>query len=254
MLNLTKPIVFFDLETTGINISKDRIVEMSFLKIHSDKTEEKWTQKINPEMPIPPESTEIHGINDEDVKNEPSFKEVAGDLNKFIDNSDLAGYNSNKFDVPFLVEEFLRAGIEFEVEGRRLIDVQNIFHKMEQRTLAAAYRFYCDKNLENAHSAEADNIATYEVLKAQLDKYENLENDMDYLHKFSQRQNNADLMGRIVFDKNNVEVFNFGKYKGKPVEKTLNQNPSYYDWMMKGDFPESTKRVLTRIKLRAFNK
>lgn len=252
-LKLKKPIVFFDLETTGVNVAKDRIVEISILKLHPDGKKEVKTRRVNPEMPIPKESSEIHGIYDEDVKDEPSFKAMAKSLAKFIGNSDLAGFNSNKFDVPLLVEEFLRVGVDFEIENRNLVDVQNIFHRMEQRTLVAAYKFYCGKDLVDAHSAEADNTATYEVLESQLERYEELENNVEFLAEFSKRTNNADLMGRIVFNKDGVEVFNFGKHKDKPVTEILEKQPSYYNWMMDGDFPLYTKKVLTAIKLRGFN-
>jgi DNA polymerase-3 subunit epsilon len=252
-LKLKKPIVFFDLETTGVNVAKDRIVEISILKLHPDGKKEVKTRRVNPQMPIPKESSEIHGIYDDDVKDEPTFKAMAKSLVKFIGNSDLAGYNSNKFDVPLLVEEFLRVGVEFEIENRSLVDVQNIFHKMEQRTLVAAYRFYCDKDLENAHSAEADNTATFEVLESQLERYDELEDNVKFLAEFSKRSNNADLMGRIVFNDDGVEVFNFGKHKDKPVTEILEKQPSYYNWMMDGDFPLYTKKVLTAIKLRSFN-
>jgi len=252
-LKLKKPIVFFDLETTGVNVAKDRIVEISILKLHPDGKKEVKTRRVNPQMPIPKESSEIHGIYDEDVKDEPTFKAMAKSLVKFIGNSDLAGYNSNKFDVPLLVEEFLRVDVDFDIENRSLVDVQNIFHKMEQRTLVAAYKFYCDKDLENAHSAEADNTATFEVLESQLERYDELENNVEFLSEFSRRTNNADLMGRIVFNDDGVEVFNFGKHKDKPVTEILEKQPSYYNWMMDGDFPLYTKKVLTAIKLRSFN-
>lgn len=252
-LKLNKPIVFFDLETTGVSVATDRIVEISILKLHPDGKKEVKTRRVNPQMPIPKESSEIHGIYDEDVKEEPTFKSMAKSLAQFIGNSDLAGYNSNKFDVPLLVEEFLRVGVDFDIENRSLVDVQNIFHKMEQRTLVAAYKFYCDKELIDAHSAEADNIATFEVLEAQLEKYDELENDVKFLADFSKRTQNADLMGRIVFNEDNIEVFNFGKHKGTPVTEVLAKEPSYYKWMMNGDFPLYTKKVLTAIKLRSFN-
>lgn len=252
-LSLNKPIVFFDLETTGVDVAKDRIVEISILKLHPDGKKEVKTRRMNPQMPIPKEASEIHGIWDEDVKDEPTFKALAKSLVQFIDNSDLAGYNSNKFDVPLLVEEFLRVGVDFDIESRSLVDVQNIFHKLEQRTLVAAYKFYCDKELVNAHSAEADNIATYEVLEAQIEKYDELENNVKFLSEFSKRTNNADLMGRIVFNDEGVEVFNFGKHRGRPVVDVLEREPSYYKWMMDGDFPLYTKKVLTSIKLRGFN-
>lgn len=252
-LSLKKPIVFFDLETTGVDVAKDRIVEISILKLHPDGKKEVKTRRINPQMPIPKEASEVHGIYDEDIAEEPTFKALAKSLAQFIGNSDLAGYNSNKFDVPLLVEEFLRVGVDFDISNRSLVDVQNIFHKMEQRTLVAAYKFYCDKDLTDAHSAEADNTATYEVLEAQLERYEELENNVEFLSEFSRRTNNADLMGRIVYNEEGVEVFNFGKHKGKAVTQVLEQQPSYYNWMMDGDFPLYTKKVLTAIKLRAFN-
>lgn len=253
-LKLKKPIVFFDLETTGVDVSKDRIVEIAILKLNPDGKREIKTRRVNPEMPIPIQSSEIHGIYDEDVKDEPTFRALAKSLAQFIGQSDLAGYNSNKFDVPLLAEEFLRVGVDFDLENRKCVDVQNIFHKMEQRTLVAAYKFYCEKDLIDAHSAEADITATYEVLEAQLERYDELENDVDFLAEFSERQRNADLVGRIVFDENNVEVFNFGKHKGKSVQEVFQKEPSYYSWMMDGDFPQYTKKVLTAIKLRGFNK
>ena len=252
-LKLKKPIVFFDLETTGVDVASDRIVEISILKLHPDGKKEVKTRRINPLMPIPKGASEIHGIYDEDVKEEPTFKTVARSLAQFIGNSDLAGYNSNKFDVPLLAEEFLRVGVDFEVNNRSLVDVQNIFHKLEQRTLVAAYKFYCGKDLTNAHSAEADNTATFEVLEAQLEKYEELENNVEFLSEFSRRTNNVDLMGRIILNEEGVEVFNFGKHKGIAVTEVLEKQPSYYNWMMNGDFPLYTKKVLTAIKLRAFN-
>lgn len=252
-LVLKRPIVFFDLETTGVDVASDRIVEISILKLHPDGKKEVKTRRVNPQMPIPKGSSEIHGIYDEDVKDEPTFKAMAKSLSLFIGNSDLAGFNSNKFDVPLLVEEFLRVGVDFDVESRSLVDVQNIFHKMEQRTLVAAYKFYCNKELIDAHSAEADNIATYEVLEAQIEKYDELEANVQFLSEFSRRTNNADLMGRIIFNEENIEVFNFGKHKGRPVADVLEKQPSYYKWMMNGDFPLYTKKVLTAIKLRGFN-
>ena len=252
-LSLKKPIVFFDLETTGVDVSKDRIVEISILKLSPNGEKEIKTRRVNPEMPIPQGASEVHGIYDDDVKEEPTFRALAKSLAQFIGNSDLAGYNSNKFDVPLLAEEFLRVGVDFDLENRKCVDVQNIFHKMEQRTLVAAYKFYCEKELVDAHSAEADIIATYEVLEAQLDRYTELENDVDFLADFSERQRNADLVGRIVYDENNIEVFNFGKHKGKSVAEVFKREPSYYSWMMDGDFPQYTKKVLTAIKLRDFN-
>lgn len=264
-LNLTKPLAVFDLETTGIKVASDRIVEISIVKILPDGDQKIYTRKINPTIPIPAKTTEIHGITDADVKDAPTFKEVAHELNQFIGNSDLAGYNSNKFDIPLLVEEFLRADVDFDIRGRRFVDVQNIFHKMEPRTLKAAYKFYCGKELLNNHSAEADTLATYEVLKAQLDMYKGVKiktkegkeiepvvNNIAALSEFSVQYQNVDLIGHIVFDDKQEEVFNFGKYKGKSVEKIFEKEPSYYDWMMKGDFPLSTKKVITSIKLRNF--
>lgn len=249
-LNLIKPIVFFDLETTGVNVGSDRIVEYSFLKIFPDETEELRTSLINPTIPIPYPASMIHGIYDKDVIGKPSFRDIAAELKLFLDNCDLAGYNSNKFDIPLLVEEFLRAEIEFEIKGRSLIDVQNIFHKMEERTLSAAYKFYCSKELKNAHSAEADIKATYEILRAQIQKYENLKNDTGFLHEFSSRSNNVDFAGRIIYDSKGKEIFNFGKHKGLTVEEVLQKEPSYYAWMMQGDFPLYTKKVLTEIRNR----
>jgi DNA polymerase-3 subunit epsilon len=252
-LKLSKPLAFFDLETTGINIATDRIVEISIVKLLPDGGKEIKTKLINPTIPIPIESSAVHGITDADVADMPTFKEVAKEFSAFIDGCDLGGFNSNKFDVPLLAEEFLRADVDFDVAKRKLVDVQNIFHKMEQRTLSAAYKFYCDKNLDNAHSAEADTMATYEILEAQVEKYDELENDVKFLAEFSQRTNNADLLGRIVFNDEGVEVFNFGKHKGVPVEQVLVREPGYYNWMMNGDFPLYTKKVLTAIRLRAMN-
>ena len=252
-LNIKNPIVFFDLETTGINIVTDRIVEISILKVHPNGMEESKTVRVNPEMPIPKMASDIHGITDEDIKDSPTFKEVAKILYKFIEGCDLAGFNSNRFDIPLLAEEFLRVGVEIDFSKRKFIDVQTIYHKMEQRTLSAAYQFYCGKDLNNAHSAEADVKATYEVLKAQLDKYSQLKNDIDFLAKFSSFNRNADFAGRIIYNDNGEEVFNFGKYKGKKVTDILTREPSYYAWMMNGDFSLYTKKVLTAIKLRSFN-
>jgi len=252
-LDLKKPIVFFDLETTGIDVANDRIVEISLLKIHLDGKEETKTMRINPEMPIPPQSTEIHGISDDDVKDEPTFNLVAKDVAKFIEGCDLGGYNSNKFDVPLLAEEFLRVEVDVDLKKHRLVDAQVIFHKMEQRTLSAALKFYCGKNLEDAHSAEADTRATYEIFKAQIDRYDELTNDMEELSKFSSHNKNADFAGRIVFNDKGQEVFNFGKYKGKTVESVLEKDQGYFSWMLNSDFPLYTKKVLTAIKLRNFN-
>lgn len=252
-LNLKNPLVFFDLETTGIDIVKDRIIEISYVKVFPNGKEESKTMRINPGMPIPPASTAIHGITDDDVKDCPLFKNVAKQLAAQIEGCDLAGYNSNRFDIPLLVEEFLRAGVDIDLTRRKFIDVQTIFYKMEQRTLAAAYKFYCQKSLENAHTAAADTMATYEVLKAQLDRYPELKNDVTFLSEFSSFTNNVDFAGRMVYNEKNQEVFNFGKYKGRLVEEVLKQEPAYYSWMMNGDFPLNTKQKLTEIKLRGFN-
>ena len=252
-LNLKKPIVFFDLETTGVDVANDRIVEISLHKVMPDGKEETKTMRINPEMPIPLQSTEIHGISDDDVKDEPTFNIVAKDVAKLIEGCDLAGYNSNKFDIPLLAEEFLRVGLDVDLKKHKLIDVQVIFHKMEQRTLSAAYKFYCEKNLDNAHSAEADTIATYEILKAQIDRYSELNNDVEDLSKFSSHNKNADFAGRIVYNDKEEEVFNFGKYKGQTVESVLEKDQGYFSWMLNSDFPLYTKKVLTAIKLRKFN-
>ena len=252
-INLTRPIAFFDLETTGVNVASDRIVEISILKISVDYQKEILTQRTNPTIPIPKGASDVHGIYDKDVKDEPKFAQVAKQIAHFIDGCDLAGYNSNRFDIPLLAEEFLRAGVDFDLKGRRLIDVQNIFHAMEPRNLTAAYKFYCQKELSNAHQAEADIAATYEVLEAQLDRYSDLKNDMNFLHEFSIKSKNADLAGRIVYDENGVEVFSIGKHKDKSVEKVFQKESSYYDWMMKGDFPLYTKKVITAIRLRALS-
>ena len=249
-LKLKRPIVFLDLETTGVDPAKDRIVEISLVKVQPDGSKEVKTRRINPGMPIPPESTAIHGIADDDVKDEPRFEQIAKSLAAYMEGCDLAGYNSNRFDIPVLAEEFLRAGVDVDLKKRRFIDVQNIFHKMEQRTLVAAYKFYCDKDLTNAHSAEADTLATYEVLKAQLDRYDNLENDIDFLAEFSTRNESADYAGRILYNEKGEEVFGFGKHKGRCVAEIFESEPSYYNWMMNGDFPLYTKKVITEIRLR----
>ena len=253
-LNLKNPLVFFDLETTGIDIAKDRIVEISMVKVMPNGEEIVKTRRINPGMPIPPESTAIHGITDEDVTDCPKFKEIAKSLAAQIEGCDLAGFNSNRFDIPMLAEEFLRAGVDVDLNRRKFIDVQTIFHKMEQRNLTAAYKFYCNKDLTNAHSAEADTMATYEVLKAQLDRYPELENDVNFLSKYSSFTNNVDFAGRMVYNEKGQEVINFGKYKGRLVEEVLKSDPSYYAWIMNGDFPLNTKKMLTEIRLRGFNK
>ncbi len=253
-LKLNRPIAFIDLETTGTNIASDRIVEISIFKLMPDGASQTDTFRVNPTIPIPAETSAIHGIFDKDIKDSPTFKQLSHELLTILEHCDLAGYNSNKFDIPLLVEEFLRADVDFDIENRKFIDVQNIFHKMEQRTLAAAYRFYCNKELVGAHGAEADVKATYEVLIAQLEKYDSLEGNVAYLQKFSSANDAVDLAGRIVRDKAGVEVFNFGKHKGKPVAQIFKSEPSYYNWMMDGDFPLSTKRVITKLRLKAFNK
>lgn len=249
-LNLKNPLVFFDLETTGVNINNDRIVEICYLKVYPNGNEESKTMRINPEMHIPEQSSAVHGIYDEDVADCPTFKEVAKLIARDIEGCDLAGFNSNRFDVPLLAEEFLRAGVDIDMSRRKLIDVQVIYHKLEQRTLSAAYKFYCDKNLEDAHTAEADTRATYEVLKAQLDRYpEALQNDMAFLSEYSSFTRNVDFAGRMVYNEQNIPTFNFGKYKGKTVEEVLRRDPGYYNWMLQGDFTLNTKQMLTRIKL-----
>lgn len=253
-LNLKRPLAFIDLETTGINVSSDRIVELSVLKISPNGKEEWMSTRVNPEMAIPPKTTAIHGITDADVLNAPTFKEVAKKLALFLEGCDLAGYNAIKFDIPVLAEEFLRVNLDFNFRKRRYVDVQVIFHKKEQRTLSAAYMFYCKKNLLDAHSSKADTAATYEILKSQLDRYEDLENDVDKLADVSSFNSNVDFAGRIILDENGVEIFNFGKHKGKPVDVVFNEEPAYYSWMMNGDFPLYTKKVLTEIKLRSFGK
>lgn len=253
-LNLKKPIVFFDLETTGVQVVKDRIVEIAILKVHPNGKEESQTWLVNPERPIPPEVTAVHGITDADVADKPTFKEIAHNVYNLVKDADLAGYNSNKFDIPLLAEEFLRAGIDFDMGKRVAVDVQNIFHRMEQRTLVAAYKFYCQKDLTDAHSAMADVKATYEVLKAQLDRYSaDLENDMSFLSEFSNRQKVVDFAGFIAYNENEIPTFTFGKYKGKTVTDVLKSDPGYYSWMQNADFPLYTKKVLTAIKLSEFN-
>lgn len=248
-LNLTNPIIFFDLETTGVNVAHDRIVEICYLKVWPNGNESARTMRINPEMHIPEQASEVHGIYDKDVTDCPTFKMVAKEVAHDFEGCDIAGFNSNRFDVPMLAEEFLRAGVDLDLTRHKLIDVQVIYHKMEQRTLSAAYKFYCGKNLEDAHSAEGDTRATYEVLKAQLDRYPELRNDTAFLSEFSSFTDNVDFAGRIVYNKNRIEVFNFGKYKDQPVVQVLQRDPSYYRWMMEGDFALNTKQVLTRIKL-----
>jgi DNA polymerase-3 subunit epsilon len=252
-LNLRKPVVFFDLETTGINIANDRIVEIAILKVHPNGNKESKTWLVNPEIEIPKEASDIHGITNEKVVTEPTFKELANEVSDLIKNCDLAGFNSNRFDIPLLAEEMLRAGVDFDMKNRVAVDVQVIFHKKEQRTLGAGYKFYCGKDLENAHSAQADTDATYEILLAQLDKYDDLENDIKSLSEYSTHQKRADFAGFLMFDDEGDEIFTFGKYKGKKVTEILEKDQGYYGWIQKSDFPLYTKKVLTSIKLRSFN-
>lgn len=249
-LKLTKPLVFFDLETTGVNVTTDRIVEISVIKVWPDGHELERTRRINPERPIPAEATAIHHITDEDVAGEPTFKQVAKSLAELFADSDIAGFNSNKFDIPMLIEEFHRAGVTFDISKSRFIDVQTIFHKKEQRTLVAAYKFYCGKTLDGAHAANVDTRATYEVLKAQLDHYDDLPNDVKGLSEFSSHGRNVDFAGRLVYDDNKREIINFGKHKGKPAEEVLRTDTGYYGWIMQGDFPQDTKNAFSRIYLR----
>ena len=249
-LNLSKPIAFFDLETTGINIAKDRIVEIAILKVmpNGEEISKRWV--INPTIPIPEKTSKIHGIYDKDVIDKPTFAEAGKEINIFLKSCDLAGYNSNRFDVPLLVEEFLRADIDFEVKNRKLVDAQVIFFKNEPRNLSAAYKFYCDKELINAHTAAADVNATYEVLKSQIEKYDNLKNDINQLSNYSHQIKSADFAGMIIFNDKKQETFNFGKHKGKVVTSVLEKEPGYYKWIMNADFPLYTKKILTAIKLR----
>lgn len=253
-LNLKNPILFFDIESTGLNVATDRIVEISALKVMPNGDQEIKTRRINPTIPISPEASRIHGISNEDVADCPTFKELAKSLANWMSGCDFAGYNSTRFDVPMLAEEFLRAGVDFNFRKRKLIDVQNIFHKMEQRTLGAAYKFYCEKELENAHSAEADTIATFEILEAQLDKYSILENDIKFLADFSTKSRFIDYAGRIILNDKDEPAFNFGKYKGRTVESVFKSDQSYYSWMMNGDFTLDTKQVITELKLSYENK
>ena len=250
-LSLKKPIVFFDLETTGVNVAKDRIVEISIFKAFPNKSTESKTWLVNPTIPIPAAVTDVHGISNEDVVNAPTFKEIAHEIKNILEGCDLAGYNSNKFDIPLLAEEFLRVDVDFDLKKHHAVDVQNIFHKMEQRTLSAAYKFYCNKNLDNAHSAEADTKATYEILNAQIERYDDLENDIEFLSAFSTRgKRTADMAGFIVYNENDEECFSFGKYKGQTVSSVLETNPGYFSWIQQAEFPLYTKKVLTQIKLR----
>ncbi len=251
-LHLNKPIAFFDLETTGINIASDRIVEISILRVMPNGKEESYTQRVNPIVEIPKEASDIHGITNDMLLNEPTFKEIAKKVNDFIAGCDLAGFNSNRFDIPLLAEEMLRADVDFSMKNRMAVDVQTIFHKMEQRTLSAGYKFYCGKDLEGAHSAEADTIATYEILKAQIDRYDDLDNDIKALSEFSVQRKRADFAGFILFDDDDNEIFSFGKYKNRKVTDVLDENPGYYNWIQNADFPLYTKKVLSEIKLRGF--
>lgn len=252
-LQLNKPLVIFDLETTGINTAKDRIVELCMIRVQPNGERHDLNMRFNPQIPIPPEITLIHGISDADVANEASFAEKAHEINQFLNNCDFAGFNSNKFDFPMLVEEFYRAGIDFDISKRKFIDAQKIFHLMEPRNLTAAYKFYCQKDLNNAHSAKADTEATWEIIQSQLERYDKLEPNIDFLHKFSGQSSMADLAGRLVYNEKQEVVFNFGKHKGKKVEDVFKSDFGYYDWMMQGDFPVQTKNVLTRLKLNMLN-
>lgn len=248
-LNLTKPLAFFDLETTGVDVSKDRIVEIAVLKVQPNGDKDTLTRRVNPEIPIPIEASEVHGIYDFDVMNSPTFAQLANEIKDFIGDADLAGYNSNRFDVPLLVEEFLRVGVDFDMKTRKMVDVQSIFYKQEQRTLVAAYKFYCDKDLVDAHSAEADITATYEVLESQIAKYDDIQGDVDFLADYTEMRGGVvDFAGRIVYNDDKEPCFNFGKHKGKTVEEILRKEPSYFAWMMQGDFPNYTKKVLQDIK------
>ncbi len=262
-LNLKRPIAFFDIESTGTNVVKDRIVEICIFKLKPDGTSETKLRRINPGIPIPPEVTAIHGISDADIANEPTFKQVSKSLFNLLKDCDLAGYNSNKFDVPILIEEFLRCDLDFDLKNRNLVDVQNIFHKMEPRTLKAAYKFYCNKDLVDAHTAEADTMATYEILLSQIQRYQDTEyedpegkitkpvqNDMKALYQFSYNHRNVDLVGHIVYNAHKQETFNFGKHKGKTLEEVFKKEPHYYDWMMNADFPLYTKNVLKEVRFR----
>ena len=250
-LKLTRPLCFFDLETTGTDVSRDRIVEISILKVYPNGNRESKTWLVNPTVPIPPASTDIHGISDAMVREAPTFKELAKQIHNLIKDSDLAGYNSDRFDIPLLAEELLRAGVDFDLKNRVTVDVQTIFHKMEQRTLSAAYKFYCKKSLDNAHSAEADTTATYEILKAQLDTYADiLPNDIKQLSDFTTRKQVADFAGFIAYNEQGEEVFTFGKHKGRKVTEILDEEPGYFGWMLNADFPLYTKKVLTAIRLR----
>lgn len=254
LLTLKRPLVFFDLETTGLNITHDRIVELSYIKVLPNGEEICRTLRFNPEMPIPKESTVVHGITDEMVAEMPTFRQSAKTLAEIFKGCDFAGFNSNRFDIPMLDEEFHRADVDFDFSKARFVDVQTIFHKKEPRNLIAAYRFYCDKDLENAHSADADIRATYEVLKAQLDRYNDLSGDVESLASFASQHRNVDLNGRMIFDDNEREIINFGKYKGQVAEEVMARDTGYYGWIMQSDFPGNTKRAFTRIYMRVKNK
>jgi DNA polymerase-3 subunit epsilon len=252
-LKLNRPICFFDLETTGIDVARDRIVEISIFKVYPNGNKESKTWLVNPTIPIPPQTTAVHGITNEKVANEPTFKELASQVYNMIKDSDLAGFNSDRFDIPLLAEELLRAEVDFDMKNRVSVDVQTIFHKKEERTLSAALKFYCGTNLENAHSAEADTMATYEILKAQLDRYDDLDNDMKWLSEFTTRKKSVDFAGFIALNNEGKEIFTFGKNKGQLVEEVLEKEPGYYGWIQGADFPLYTKKVLTGIKLRKLN-
>lgn len=250
-LNLKRPIIFFDLETTGLDIAKDRIVELCYIRVEPNGNEEARSIRINPEMHIPEVASSVHGITDDDVKDCPTFADVAPQLAATFEGCDLAGFNSNRFDLPLLAEEFMKTGVNIDLSHVQAIDVQNIYHKLEKRTLAAAYKFYCGRDLENAHSALADTQATYEVLQAQLDHYPNdLQNDVDFLAEFSRMNRNIDFAGRFVYDESGKELINFGKYKGKAIKDVLSRDPGYYSWIMQGDFTLNTKQVLTKLRLK----
>ena len=250
-LNLKNPIVFFDLETTGINVSSDRIVEITYLKVEPNGNKTSKTLRINPQMHIPEQASAVHGIYDQDVADCPAFRQVAASIAKDIEGCDLAGYNSINFDIPLLVEEFLRADVDIDLKRRKFVDVMVIFYKQEPRNLSAAYKFYCGKDLSNAHSSEADTMATLEILEAQLCRYGDLENSVDFLSEYSSHNKNVDYAGRIIYDDKKREIFNFGKYKGMLVVEVFRRDPSYYQWMMNGDFPLYTKKVITRLKLQS---
>jgi DNA polymerase-3 subunit epsilon len=252
-LKLTRPICFFDLETTGIDVAKDRIVEISIFKVFPNGNKESRTWLVNPTIPIPAFATAVHGITNEKVANEPTFKELASQVHAMIKDSDLAGFNSDRFDIPLLAEELLRSEVDFDMKNRVSVDVQTIFHKKEERTLSAAYKFYCNQSLENAHSAEADTMATYEILKAQLDRYADLENDVKTLADYTTRKKSVDFAGFIALDNEGKEIFTFGKHKGALVDEVLDKEPGYFGWIQNAEFPLYTKKVLTGIKLRKLN-